>query len=1251
MAEWSQNPDTPDLYWMDGMAGTGKTTIACSFSNKLEERKQLAASFFCTRTSHECRQVSRIIPTIAYQLARYSTPFQVALCDVLGNEPDIGSKNVAKQVERLLKEPLLRVREAIPDNLIVVIDALDECEDRHGVKLVLDLLFKFAPILPLKFFVTSRPEPEIYERMIIRNRNSREVIHLHEIEKSLVKADIELYLREELSFMSPTDDEINQLVGRSGNLFIYAATLVRYIRPAKRAVDPQRRLWSALAITSESTGRYAEVDALYTAVLKSVLDEEDLDTEESEDVRVVLQTVLCGQEPVGVETLTALAGMKTSRQTLSALQLLRSVVHFSDSSGLVSIFHASFPDFMFDKERSGPFFCDAAKRNELVARRCFEVMKGQLRFNICNLESSFIPDCKVPNLDDRIKKAISPTLLYTCRYWGDHLRLAGHSDELCTALDDFLSIRLLFWMEVLNLKREMGLGIQILVMAKIWLQVSRFCWSHSAANLRYPLLQASTSPSLAQFIEDAQNFATSYTANPISQSTPHIYVSSLPLCPRSSFIFQHYQKRTQGMVELTGAGMEQRETAALASWEIAVGVWSVAYSPDGSRVAFGCKDGTVGVQNAYDGTSIVAPFKAHTREVLSVVFSPDGTRFLSGSLDTTIRMWNGHDGSPLDVSFQGYTGGVYVVTFSPDGSRIAAGCGDRTVRVWRATDGTPVGSPLEGRPRWVGALAFSPDGTRVVSGSGNYLQVWGIDNGPPHLLELEGHTAIVHSVAFSPDGTLIASGSADHTIRVWHSGTGLSAVDPLKGHTGEIQAVAFSPDGTRIVSGSGDATLRVWSSHTGTLVAGPFGGHTDKVLSVAFSPDGIRVASSSFDGTIRVWNARDGLPVPRQFEGHTNGVWSVAVSPDGTRIVSASSDFTLRLWSTRDGTHITNSFKGHTERVWSAAFLSNGTRVVSSSADRSIRMWNTHDGTLVPSPLMRHTDAVYSIAVSPSGLIASGSADHTLQIWDSLSSKLVAGPLKGHTNVVFSVSFSSDGTCIVSGSYDHTVRVWSAPKGNPLAGPFCGHSGWVTSVAFSPDSVYVASGSQDCTIRLWSAQTGTSIIGPFMGHTDEIYSVAFSPDGTYIASGSKDRTIRFWSVRDGTLIAGPFCGHTQLITSLAFVPDGKHLVSGSIDYSIRMWDMSGVLPSASALDTFSTNASHSPIVDGITGSSFGDWGVTANGWITSKDGRLLFWAPIEVLRSLLTPHCKFIINRSGPIEINFTQALLGDQWHKCYTSV
>ncbi|KAB5588940.1 hypothetical protein CTheo_7618 [Ceratobasidium theobromae] len=1232
MNNWSLDPESADLYLMSGMAGTGKTTIACSFANRLDERKQLAASFFCTRTSPECRDASRILPTIAYQLARFSIPFQTALCEVLGRDPDIGSKNIAKQFERLLKEPLLKVRDAIPENLIVVIDALDECDDRGVIRLVLDLLFRFVPNLPLKFFVTSRPEPEIYNKMITSSPTSRTIFHLHEIEKSLVQADIELYLNEELSSISPTEEEIVQLATRSGNLFIYAATLVRYIRPQGGSVNPRRRLRSVLAIKPESATEYAEIDALYAAVLKSAFEQHGLNSEEAEDVRATLWTVLCAQEPISVDTLAALTGIEDAERTLSALQLLRSVVHLSEASNLVSTLHASFPDFMFNKERSGSLFCDPTLHNQLLATRCFIIMKAQLRFNICNIESSFIPDSKVENMEDRISKAISLTLLYACRYWANHLDVITftNSNDLLDIFQEFLSIRLLFWIEVLSLRREIIRGLRILVKAKKWLRTM------------------AQSPALVRFVEDAHNFLTGYAANPVSQYTPHIYISSLALCPRSSLVYKKYHPRTCRLIGLKGSGLDRLETIALGTWVISSLVQSVSYSPDGGQVAFGCWDGMVGVRNAYDGSPIIGPFKGHNKAVWSVAFSPDGTRFASCSRDCTIKVWNTQDGTPIGQPFQGHSDEVISIAFSLDGRLIASGSADKTVRIWNAGNGAQVVDPFIGHTELVRSVAFSPDGTQVVSGADDRtIRVWNTRDGTLVFDPLEGHTGTVRSVAFSPDGTRIASGSADFTIRIWHAQHGRLIVGPLKGHTKGISSVAFSPEGARLVSSSWDFTIRIWSSENGKLVAGPLEGHTNAISSVAFSPDGARVISGSGDETIRVWDAGVEKPILYQPKGHTDGITSIALVR-GDYIASASVT-SIYVWDSQNATCFSGPFEGHTGFMRSLAFSPDGKRLASGSEDRTVRVWDVNTGTPLASPFKAHVDAVVSVAFSSDGAyIASGSSDHTVRLWNSFDGSLIASPFRGHKNVVMSVAFSPDDTRIVSGSYDHTVRIWDTCNSTLVTPPFLGHTNSVMSVAFSPCGQYVVSGSEDFTIRAWNVTNGTLITDPFTGHTGVVRSVSFSPKGECIVSSSADCTVRVWHTYSGTLMTGPFFGHIDTIMSVAYFPDGARIVSGCWDGTIRIWELPGMqgIPCTSehppALPSLDLTHSATPPTD---------WIVKNDGWIMNYDGNPLFWASPEVIRCLLTPHCSSIISRFGMIEVDMSSALFGERWKECYVSV
>ncbi|CEL54400.1 hypothetical protein RSOLAG1IB_11646 [Rhizoctonia solani AG-1 IB] len=165
---WATDPNGAKIYWMNGMAGTGKTTIAYSFCQWLENNHRLGASFFCSRISSTCRSLNRIVPTIAYLLALYSPGFWSKLCAALKENPNAGVLNVLQQFKKLIHQPMsspvknlkpgetlpaskseeismnLKTKDVIPDGVVIVIDALDECDDGYSVRLLLDVLFKFA---------------------------------------------------------------------------------------------------------------------------------------------------------------------------------------------------------------------------------------------------------------------------------------------------------------------------------------------------------------------------------------------------------------------------------------------------------------------------------------------------------------------------------------------------------------------------------------------------------------------------------------------------------------------------------------------------------------------------------------------------------------------------------------------------------------------------------------------------------------------------------------------------------------------------------------------------------------------------------------------------------------------------------------------------------------------------------------------------------------------------------------------------
>ncbi len=579
------------------------------------------------------------------------------------------------------------------------------------------------------------------------------------------------------------------------------------------------------------------------------------------------------------------------------------------------------------------------------------------------------------------------------------------------------------------------------------------------------------------------------------------------------------------------------------------GVWSVAFSPEGRRIAALPNDNTVHIWSA-DGSSPPLVLRGHTDQVRRIAWSPDGRRVVSASSDMTLRVWSA-DGAGEPLVLRGHEDRVYSAEFSPDGRHIVSAARDKTVRVWNA-DGSGRPVVLRGHDERVYGAAWSPDGRRIVSASRDKtVRVWNADgSGEP--LVLRGHTEAVSWAAFSPDGRRIVSSSYDTTMRVWNAdGSGEPLV--LRGHEANVFFAAWSPDGRRIVSASQDKTLRIWSADgAGSPLI--FTGHRDIVYEVAWSPDGRHVVSASLDKTVRVWSAdRRGPPVLR---GHDAPVFTASFSPDGTRIVSGSFDRTIRVWNA-DGTGEPLVLRGHGDRIYAASFSPDGTRIVSASFDKTIRVWNA-DGTGEPLVLRGHDERVYSAAFSRDGRrIVSASNDKTVRVWnaDGTGTPLV---LRGHD--VYVAAFSPDGRRIVSAAFDKTLQVWNADgTGEPRV--LRGHDDRLYAAAFSPDGRRIASSSNDKTVRVWDAD-GAAPPLVLEGHDAAVTGVAWSPDGTRLVSSSKDSTVRIWNA-DGT--GEPLVLHTKDEMNMAsWSPDGTRIVGASEDKTLTVW--SDLVPLQSADD-------------------------------------------------------------------------------------
>ncbi|MEQ8973497.1 MAG: hypothetical protein RIE73_24290 [Coleofasciculus sp. C1-SOL-03] len=558
-------------------------------------------------------------------------------------------------------------------------------------------------------------------------------------------------------------------------------------------------------------------------------------------------------------------------------------------------------------------------------------------------------------------------------------------------------------------------------------------------------------------------------------------------------------------------------------------VRSVAFSPDGKRIASAADDKTVRLWNIQGNQ--LAVLLGHQAKVRSVAFNLDGKRIASASHDKTIRLWDSQ-GNELAV-LCGHQSSVRSVAFNPDGKRIASAGDDQTVRLWDI-QGNQL-AVLHGHQGWVRSVAFSPDGKRIASaGDDQTVCLW--DSQGNQLAVLHGHQDKVRSVAFSPDGKRIASASEDQTVRLWDIQGNQLAV--LQGHQDKVRSVTFSPDGKRIVSAGDDQTVRLWDIQGNQLAL--LRGHQGWVRSVAFHPDGKIIASASEDQTVRLWNIQGHeLALLR---GHQGWARSVAFHPDGKIIASAGDDQTVRLWDIQ-GNQLA-ILLGHQAKVRSVTFNSSGKMIASAGDDQTVRLWDSQGNQL--AVLEGHQARVSSVAFSPDGkIIASASNDKTVRLWDIQGNQLAV--LHGHQGWVRSVTFNPDGKIIASAGDDQTVRLWDS-QGNQLA-VLRGHEDWVRSVVFSPDGQRIASVSEDNTVRLWDSQGNQLVV--LRGHEDSVKSVAFSPDGKIIASASWEKTVRLWDIQGNQLAV--LRGHESPVVSVAFSPDGKIIASASHDNTVRLW--------------------------------------------------------------------------------------------------
>ncbi|KAG8753309.1 hypothetical protein FRC11_007538, partial [Ceratobasidium sp. 423] len=1197
---WVDMSTPGSKYWVRGVVEQEKTRIAYTLSKELKSRFALAASFFCSRWIPASRDVKRVIPSIACQMARFSRAYLSALDHILIRNRNILTLPLKLQFQKLILKPLKEVHEALPASLVVVIDALDECDDKESCLQLLLLLLQTE--LPLKVVVFSQPRPRIQRCLKDLDANVPPQIILHELDNTMSPVDIETYLRITLGSISPLPLDVSGLVDQAGNLVPYAVTVTRFLHSHRSWSYRQGQL-NAIRCTPPHplSSPHAELDALYRIVLREIFGQSNLSAEEVTVTEQILDMIIHFQGILTIESIAGLLKLDLGKAEL-ALRFLRPVIHFSEYDGRVVPFYRSFPNYLLES-RGWKNYRDG---NNLLAQGCFDfISQIDPQFNICRLRSSYWLDSDICGFSGRVTRCVTPTMAYACLHWAQHLNASNDTTNLELLLERFLANHLLLWMEILNLTENMGQGPLIVNMAEQWAR------------------QHHLPPEVIYLAEAASRFVADFATNPVSQSTPHIYMSLLPSLPLSDPIRRSYGQRIDGGIQVTGSTFDRRLVLTRST---AGQVYSAAFSPNGSKIVLGAGN-DVRIVDAFTGQGLLEPFKGHTWSVLSVAFSPDGTRIASGSRDKTIRVWNSLSGNLIIDPLLGHTGHIRSVVFSPSGKVIVSGSNDANINVWDAHTGQLKLGPLSGHTDYVKSVAIFSDDSRIVSGSkDSTIRIWDLRTGGLMLGPLIGHTDYVTSVSLSHDDSRIVSGSADRTILVWDSKNGQRLLGPLFGHRDWVLSVTFTPDSAQILSGSSDRTVRIWDAIVGTLAAEPLHRHQSHIYSVSCSPDGTHILSGAGDETFCIWEAQytDTKPLD-PFPGHSQAVRSICISSDGAHLVSGSSDQSICVWDMHGKFLAVRPLVGHSGAVNSLSFLHDTKTFVSGSHDGSIRIWDIETGLSKASLISPHgpNSQINTVACAFSRpLIVSGATNGTLCVWSYKPDKMLLGPLKLHQDSIQSAAFSPDDSRLVTGSSDRVIYILDAQTGAVLLGPLHGHTSGIEAVGFSPNSTFIISGSDDTTIRLWDAQTG-QFIRRLEGHEGPVRSIQFSPDSNLIASGSEDHTVCVWNTQNGAMVLKPLVGHTAAVSSVVFFPDGIHLASASSDMAIRVWTLQDP-PSAS-------DANHMR------------WIMEDEGWIvdyepeqgSGLEKRQLAWLNPKFRTSLMTPRNTALFSQDGYIKLGF----------------
>ena len=479
IANWADDDHSKCIFWLCGMAGTGKSTISRTVSRHLDQQHRLGASFFFKRGEGDRGGAGRFFATLALQLVHRIAGLGHRVAAALSAEYELQGKSLQEQFEKLLLEPLSVVASTSGPSrvLVIVIDALDECDRDNDKRNIVRLLAQLQSIsmLRLRIFLTSRPELPVRLGFSKLTSDLYHDTKLEQVQGSTIEHDIRRYLEHQFCEMRkedwslqpydplpvdwPGEACIDELVELAVPLFIFAFTVCRFVSES----NPRKRLASILRQVEAGKASFSELDKTYLPILNQlVLDLGEQEREQAtEDFRAVVGPLVLLVTPLRPRSLSALINIPLADMD-AVLRRLHSVLEVpADPQQPVQLLHLSFRDFLVDPrgQQSNRFYVNEKEMHAQLAQQCLRVL-GQtspLKRDLLDLKA---PGTRRGHVNSRaLQRMLSDEASYACLYWAMHVLESQGPLVDNGYVHKFLKAHLLHWLEALSWLGRLSLAV------------------------------------------------------------------------------------------------------------------------------------------------------------------------------------------------------------------------------------------------------------------------------------------------------------------------------------------------------------------------------------------------------------------------------------------------------------------------------------------------------------------------------------------------------------------------------------------------------------------------------------------------------------------------------------------------------------------------------------------------------------------------------------------------------------------------